>query len=410
MREFFAFSTSNTKRAVYILLVVVLVSMLSACGSDEKKKAPKPKVGVVEVLRKDVPIQMELVGQTIGSVDIAVRARVDGTLIGLHFEEGKTVDKGQLLYTIDSRPFEAKVVEAKGQLAEAQTALAKADSDLKRIKPLADMSAVSKRELDAAIAQEGAAKASVQAAEAAVEFAEIERSYTKIEASVDGLIGITKAKVGDYVGKEPNPVVLNMISQIDPIHVRVTISEQDYLRLARRVIKRDKESKAKVQKREEQVPLTLLLSDDSEHKHEGWMHAANSQIDPSTGTLTIEAAFPNPEELVRPGQYARIRTVVETQKDAILVPQRSVQELQGSFFVYSVNSKNIVKMRQVSLGTKSASMWVVKKGLKAGERVIVEGLQQVKAGVEVIPVSPKEFGGAEVEEAEKPAEPSQKKE
>lgn len=408
MNEFVELPSVITVRKSLCLSLLILL-LIPACGKKEEEQAPNMKVAVLEVVQKDVPLYMELVGQTIGSLDIAIRARVDGTLEGMHFTEGKSVEKGDLLYTIDSRPFEAKVVNAKSKLAEEKTKLAKAENDLKRVKPLAAINAVSKRDLDAAIAQEGAAQASVEAAKAALEFAEIELSYTKIEAPVSGLIGISEAKVGDYVGKEPNPIVLNMISQIDPIHVRATISEREYLQFARRVVEQRENKKLEVEEKGKRKPLELILADGSTHDHIGYSHAVDSQVDPSTGTLRIEAAFPNPQQILRPGQYAKIRVVYDTLKGALLVPQRAVQELQGLFRVYVVGKDNKVELREVTPGEKVESLWVIDKGLEPGDRVVVKGLQRVQPGTKVEPVSSDDFGVNLQHQGEASAEESENK-
>ena len=206
-----------------IAALFAVAILTAACSRPEPPTMPPMEVAVAEVQPRDIPIYLDMIGQTLGSVDIPIRARVDGVLEEIHFLEGRDVTKGQLLYVIDPTPFEAKVVEARGRLAEAQTRLAKADSDLARIRPLAEMDAVSKQDLDAAVAQFEAAEGSLQAAKAQVEQAEIQLGYTRITAPVDGLIGITEAKVGEYVGRSPNPVVLNVVSQTDPIRVRFSI-------------------------------------------------------------------------------------------------------------------------------------------------------------------------------------------
>ncbi len=244
-----------------------------------------------------------MVGSTLGTQDVPIRARVEGFLETLDFQEGRFVNKGQLLYTIDPQTFQAKLVSAQSQLAGAKTQRAKAKSDLARIRPLAEMKAVSAQGLDSAVAQFEAAEAGVQAAEAAVDLARIELSYTRIHAPISGLIGLSNAKPGEFVGREPNPVVLNTLSDIDPIRVRFSISEREYLMLARTYFN---EGKNKDSMREGRSQLQLILADGSRFGHPGKVAGAAQSIDPGTGTYTLEALFPNPENLLLPGQFARV--------------------------------------------------------------------------------------------------------
>lgn len=370
-----------------------IILAASCAGDGANNSQPPPEIPVQKVLQQDVPIPMELVGQIVGSLDIAVRARVEGTIEQMHFTEGQPVSKDAPLYSIDPRPFEAKLVEAKSRLAEAKTMLAKAKNDLKRVRPLAKINAVSKRDLDAAIAQEGAAQASVEAAEAAVDFAEIQRSYTEVKSPIDGLIGISEAKVGDFVGKAPNPVVLNTVSQIDPVHVRVALSESEYLKLARRTLARTglKSLEQYQERREEesarQPGMELFLADGSLHPHKGILKVVNAQVDSSTGTLTMEAEFPNPEKILRPGQFGRIRAVTEVRKDALLIPSRAVNELQGTFSVFVLGADNKVEMKQIKPGPKVDKLVIVEEGLKPEDKVVVEGQQKLRPGMQVRPVT-----------------------
>jgi membrane fusion protein (multidrug efflux system) len=322
-----------------------------------------------------------MIGQTLGSVDIPIRARVDGVLEEIHFLEGRDVEKGQLLYVIDPTPFEAKVVEAEGRLAEAQTRLAKAASDLERIRPLAEMDAVSKQDLDAAVAQFEAAEGSLQAAKAQVEQARIQLGYTRISAPVDGLIGITQAKVGEYVGRSPNPVVLNVVSRTDPIRVRFSINEREYLRFSRRFSQRLRDIR---EEKPEAKGLQLILSDGSIHEHPGNIVSFDAAIDSTTGTLTLEADFPNPDRIVLPGQFARVRGTLEERKGALAVPQRAVMETQGIFQLAVVGDDGTVDMRQVEMGPRIDDLWIVESGLQPGERVAIEGLQRMRSGMQVV--------------------------
>jgi membrane fusion protein (multidrug efflux system) len=339
-----------------------------------------------------------MVGTTRGSVDIPIRARVEGFLESMDFQEGREVGKDSLLYTIDPRPFEAKVVEAKGYLAEARTMLVKAKSDLARIKPLAEMKAVSQQDLDSAVAEYEAAKGSVQASEAQLDQANIELSYTRIHSPIDGHIGISAAKVGEFVGKEPNPVVLNYVSQSDPIRVRFSINEREYLKWARRFAEFREETEAKLEERE---GLELILADGTVHKYRGQVIAYDAAIDPTTGTFTLEADFPNPGNIVLAGQFARVRGIVETRRDALLVPQRAVSELQGNYRVFVIKPDNTVALRDVEPGPRIGNQWLIDKGLNPGERVAVEGILRLKDGMTVNPVTPKP---AATEDKAKPEE------
>lgn len=371
---------------------LVLASLVSGCGSGEPPAPPVLDIPVTQVIQRDVAIPIELVGQTRGSVDIPIRARVEGVLESMDFQEGRTVKAGDLLYTIDPRPFESKVVEAQGRLAEARTLLAKAKSDLARIRPLAEMKAVSQQDLDSAVAQYEAAKGAVQAAEAQVEQAEIELSYTRITSPIDARIGISEAKVGEFVGRQPNPVVLNFVSQTDPIRVRFSINEREYLRFARRLAElRGQDDEAEPRERE---GLELILADGTLHQYPGHVVSYSAAIDPATGTFTLEADFPNPDNIVLAGQFARVRAVAETRHDALLVPQRAVSELQGNYRVFVINPDNTVELRVIEPGPRIDDLWLIDKGLEPGERVAVEGILRLQNGMTVNPVSPDEAAAA----------------
>ena len=374
----FCFPTPATMRTMMFVAVAVFIT---ACGKPEPPAMPPMEVAVVTVQPRDVPIYLDMIGQTLGSVDIPIRARVDGVLEEIHFLEGRDVEKGQLLYVIDPTPFEAKVVEAEGRLAEAQTRLAKAASDLERIRPLAEMDAVSKQDLDAAVAQFEAAEGSLQAAKAQVEQAQIQLGYTRIKAPVSGLIGITQAKVGEYVGRSPNPVVLNIVSRTDPIRVRFSINEREYLRFSRRFAQTLRDNR---EEKPESRGLQLILSDGSIHEHSGTIVSFDAAIDATTGTLTLEADFPNPERIVLPGQFARVRGTLEQRAGALVVPQRAVMETQGIFQLAVVGGDDTVDVRQVEMGPRVGDQWIVESGLEAGERVALEGLQRIRSGMQVV--------------------------
>ena len=353
---------------------------MAACGPAEPPPIPPMEVQVLEVQPRDIPLYLDMVGQTLGSVDIPIRARVDGVLEEMHFLEGRSVKQGQLLYVIDAVPYQSKVVEAEGRLAEAETSLAKAESDLNRIRPLAEMKAVSQQDLDASVAQFEAAQGALQAARAQVDQANIQLGYTRIYAPIDGLISITKANVGEYVGQYPNPVVLNTVSQVDPIRVRFAISEREYLRFSRSLSQSMRSLDDEEMSKDE---LELILADGKVHDHRGGVVSFNAAVDPQTGTLTLEADFPNPDRIVLPGQFARVRGSPETRVNAIAVPQRAVIETQGLFQLAVVGADGTVELRRVEMGPRLDNEWIVDSGLRAGEGIALDGLQRLRTGMKV---------------------------
>jgi membrane fusion protein (multidrug efflux system) len=323
---------------------------------------------------------MELVGQAIGFQDVEIRARVEGFLETVAFTEGSLVRKGQLLYRIDPKPLQAILANAKANMATAQARLEKATNDVKRLTPLAAKQAVSQQELDNATAQRDAAVAQVDANKAAVEKAEFDLGYTTIYAPLDGLIGTTKVKAGNLVGRGESTLLVT-ISQIDPILFRAGIAEAEYLKVARRV--QEQQAQGVVQK--EKTPIQLILADGTVHPHEGRLDAVERNVDTTTGTIALQIKFPNPERLVRPGQFGRVRFVIDQKKNALLVPQRAVQELQNLYSLAVVGPDGKVSFRNVKVGPREESLWVIEEGLKPGERVIVEGLQRVREGMTVAP-------------------------
>ncbi len=365
-------------------LVLVLFLLVSGCKEKSAATQPPPKVQVVEVIQQDIPIMEEFVGQTYGLFDISIQARVDGFLEGIFFEEGRRVKKGQLLYTIDPEPYEAKVAVTQGQLAEANTLLVKAESDLVRIKPLAEKKAVSESDLDAAVAQRDAAQASVEAAEANMESVRIELGYTKVYSPINGIIGKTEVYPGDYVGKGITNVVLNEVSRIDTILVNFHLPEEKYLEIARFLSEGDPSA---FRQNRSRTGLTLILADGSVYPEEGRVRFVNRQVNATTGTILMQASFPNTDLILRPGQFAKVRGVLKLIKGGLLVPQRCVQEMQGNYSVFVVNESNEVEFRKIEvLSTYETSYMIVSSGLAPGERVVYEGLQKVKGGAIVDPV------------------------
>jgi membrane fusion protein (multidrug efflux system) len=347
-----------------------------ACSKSAAPPPPVPEVQVAKVLQRDVPITIENIGQTRGSTEVEVRARSEGFLESVNFKEGSVVHKGDLLYTIDPRNLEAALAEAKGRLASAQADQARARQDVARYKPLVALNAIPRQQYDTAVTVERASSAAVDAAAAAARNAEIDLEYTKLYAPIDGLVGKTEVKPGNLVGRGAN-TLLTTVSAIDPIHVRFTVSEQDYLKYARSEKERSgNEGKGRFE---------LILADGSVHPQRGDLEFSDNTVDPTTGTLLLEASFPNPEKLVRPGQYGRVRVAVDVRKNAILVPQRAVKELQATFSVAVVSADGKVSMRSVKPGERVGSLWVIENGLAAGESVVVEGLQKVRDGMTVKP-------------------------
>jgi len=361
-------------KLTYLLFLLLIWS----CGEQEKVSIPPVEVAAFEVVKKDVPIIVEFVGETRGLLDIDITARVDGWVQALHFKEGGAVRKGQLLYTIDPAPFIAKVNQAKGSLAEAKTMVVKAQNDYNRIKPLAEMKAMSQKDLDAAVAALGAAEGKEEASQASLKSAEIELGYTKITSPANGVIGVSKAREGDYVGVPPNHVVLNTVSDISSIRVRFSITEKDYFSLRKQIEEAEKSG----QERKKFLPY-LYLADGSLYEYTGTMNIADRQVDPETGTLLLEALFPNPDELLIPGLFVRISGEIAVLKDAMIVPQRAVRELQGIYQVVVIDDQNKVSNRNVEVGTKYKDFWVIQSGLEPGDKVAVIGNQALGKGVPV---------------------------
>lgn len=367
-------------RPLLAIAVIILVSLLGACGEKKEAVMAPPTVPYVAVKVQDVPVYQEFVGQTLGQADIDIQARVEGEVTGIHFKEGSTVKKGQLLYTIDPMEYDAKVAQGRAQLAEAQSMMANAEADLKRIRPLAAMNAVSQRELDACIAKDGAARSRVDAARAILANQELERSYCNIVAPIDGIIGISKVKVGDIAGSGITRSVLNTISSTGTMRVRFSVSETNYLKFREEL----KNSATPVDPNN--METELILVDGSVYPQKGKLNFSDRGVDPSTGTMTIEASFPNPEGSLRPGQFVRIRFVTGLLKNAMLVPQRAVQEMQGIFQVFVISKENTLSMKAVEPGIKIKGDWVV-KNLDASDRVALLGTQFIRAGSPVKPVA-----------------------
>src|SRR5262245_5113170 len=361
-------------RPSLMLIVGSLLALGVACSKQEPPPPPPPEVQVAEVIQKDVPISIELVGATLGSEDVEIRARVEGYLVSMNFTEGSFVRKGQLLYKIDPQPFEAALAEATSNLATASARLEKTNNDVARYTPLAKEKAVSQQELDNALSAREAAEAQVAANDARLAKAKLDLAYTSVTSPIDGLIGTTQKKVGSLISR--GETLLNTVSKIDPILFRCAIAEAEYLRLARRGADRDKSL-------EKKFGVELILADGSVFPHKGRLDAIERAVDPTTGTLSGQFVFPNPERILRPSQYGRARIVTDLKEGAVLVPQRAVQELQGLYSVMVVKPDATVEQRMVKASDRVGNSWVIDSGVKAGEKVIVEGIQKVRPGVKV---------------------------
>jgi len=366
----------SIERGNTVLAVAVTAAWLSvACEKQAPPPPPPPEVYVTGVVQKDVPTYLDLVGQTQGDQDVDVRARVEGYLNSMNFREGSFVKRGQLLYVIDPQPFEAALAQAKADQATAQARLEKATNDVNRYTPLVSKQAVSRQELDNARAAQDAGRAEVDAAKAAVEKATLDLGYTKVLSPIDGLVGTTKVKPGSLVGRNES-TLLTTVSSINPIVLSVGVTEADYLKVA----KRDP-SRAGEEPRASGIELSL--ADGTTYPETGTIRAVERNVNAATGTLTVQINFPNPEAVVRPGQYGRARILLEMRKGALLVPQRAVQAMQSLYSVAVVGSDNKVAFRNVKVGPRVDSLWVIDEGLKPGEQVVAEGLQALTDGATV---------------------------
>ncbi|HEV8724488.1 MAG TPA: efflux RND transporter periplasmic adaptor subunit [Candidatus Binatia bacterium] len=369
---------------------MILLSSLG-CGKSEQPQARPPEVEVVQVEQKDVPIWNEWVGTLDGFVNAQIKPQVTGYLLRQTYKEGSFVRKGQLLFEIDPRTFQAALDQAKAQLANANGQLAQAEAnqvkaqlDVNRYTPLAKEQAVSQQDLDNAVqgnvaaqAQVRAAKAQIDAARAQVDAAQLNLGFTRIVSLIDGIVGIAQAQIGDLVGPSS---LLTTVSTLDPIKVYFPVSERGYLDYVK-----ENPDAAKRAVQEEQLALELVLADGSLYPNKGNFSFADRQVDVKTGTLRLQGLFPNPGNILRPGQYARVRAVTKTRRGALLVPQRAVTELQGSYQVAVVGKDNKISIRPVKVAERVGTQWIVDAGLKPGERVVTEGIQRVRAGMTVNP-------------------------
>jgi RND family efflux transporter MFP subunit len=370
------------------LLSLFAAAATAGCGRPVASAAPPaaPTVGVATVVQRDVSVQGQWVGTLQGYVNAQIQPQVTGYLVRQDYQEGSFVRKGQVLFEIDPRPFQAALDQAKGQLAQAEAQLANAQINVNRDVPEAEAHAIPQSQLDNDTQTLRGAEAAVETDQAAVETAALNLGYTKVLSLIDGVAGITTVQVGNLVSQ---PTVLTSVSQVDPIKVYFPISEQEYLRMA------DGGAPGSVDwlTHASRIPLTLVLADGSTYPYRGRIVFADRQVDTQTGTIQIVGEFPNPHRLLRPGQYAQIRALTEVLKGALLVPQAAVSQLQGSYQVDVVDPNNDLQIRNVEVGPTAGTQWVIAAGLNPGERVVVVGAEKVRQGELVKPVPFREMQG-----------------
>jgi len=359
---------------ILVTAVAAVVAGVSCRKAEPPATAP-PEVYVTNIVVKDVPEYLELAGQTEGFEDVEIRARVEGFLDSVNFREGSFVRKGDLLYRIDPKPFEATLAGAKADLATADALLEKTRNDVARYTPLAAQRAVSQKELDDARSAQDAARAKVDAARAAVETATLNLGYTRIVSPLAGLVGTTQVKPGNLVG-HGEPTLLTTVSRIDPVIFKVGVTEADYLRVVR-----SREGQTGREPRAGGIQLTL--ADGTQHPYPGRVDAVEREVNAATGTIGIQILFPNPRFVLRPGQFGRARVLLDTKKNAMLVPQRAVQELQNIYSVAVVDDSNKVTFHNVTVGPRVGDRWVIEQGLEPGDRIVTEGLQAISDGIVV---------------------------
>ena len=374
---------SGLCKGAFILAAVL--TFATGCGKKQVVSAGgPPEVEVAAVVQQDVPLYTECISTLDGYVNAQIQPQVTGYLMKQNYTEGTIVHEGQVLFEIDPRPFDAALQQAKGQLAQAEAQLGKTRLDVARDTPLAKESAIPQAQLDNDIQANEAAQAMVSAAKAQVEQAQLNLDFTKVRSLVNGVAGLAKGQIGDLVGPT---TILTTVSQVEPIKAYFAISEQQYLKLADRI-------SAVTQGRrraDERKILELVLSDGTVYSHKGWVVLADRQVDVKTGTIRLAGAFDNPGGILRPGMFGRVRAVTGIAKAALLVPQRSVVEAQGSYSVVVVDSNNQASIRPVKMGERVGQMWVITDGIKPGEQVIAEGMQKAKEGSTV---RPKQFNSA----------------
>ena len=353
------------------VLIVALIICVGCSSNAEKPAPPPPGVTVTPAIQKDVPIHQEWVGTMLGNVDADIRPKVDGFLLSRLYTEGSYIEKGAPMFQLDKRQAQAAVEQAQGNLERARASLGQAQIDVRRYTPLVAQRAISQAELDKALSSETAGKAGVDANQAVLDNAKLNLGWTTVTSPISGIAGVSKVQIGDLM----TPItVMTTISSVNPIYVDFNIAEQDYLRFVR-----EKTGRSAGQ------DLELILGDGTVYPRRGHALFVNREVDSRTGTIQVRGEFSNPGNVMRPGQYARIRAVTELRKSAVLIPQQAVSELQGVYQVGVVSADNKVTIKTVKLGPQSGDMWVVESGLQVGDNVVIDGLQRIKTGMTVAP-------------------------
>jgi RND family efflux transporter MFP subunit len=361
-----------TRQMCTLGVLTMVLTITNGCSSSAEKPAPPPPgVTVTSATQRDVPIHQEWVGTMSGNVDADIRPKVEGFLLSRLYTEGSYITKGTPMFQLDRRQAQAAVEQAEGNLARTRASLGQAQIDVRRYTPLVAQKAVSQAELDKALSSESAAKAGVDANQAAVDNAKLNLGWTTVTAPISGIAGVSKVQVGDLMTPT---TTMTTISSVNPIYVDINVAEQDYLRFVR-----EKTGRKAGQ------DIELILGDGTTYPRRGHALFVNREVDSRTGTIQVRGEFPNPGNVLRPGQYARIRAVTEMRKSAVLIPQQAVSELQGVYQVGVVTSDNKVTIKAVKLGPQFGNMWVVESGLQAGDNVVVDGLQRIKTGMTVAP-------------------------
>lgn len=355
----------------------VALLCFAGCRGKPSAAAPAPPlVEVAPVTQADVPVFHDWIGVLDGLVNAQIRAQVTGYLITQNYREGDPIRKGDMLFEIDPRPFQAALDQAKGLLAQAEARLGKTELDVKRYGPLVKDQAISQEEYDDAVQADLEAKAAVVSAQAQVEQAQLNLGFTKISSPIEGIASIAKAQIGDLVG--PATGELTTVSKIDPIKAYYNVTEQAYVNFTKLF-----STESDRYDRLRQLEIDLILTDGTVYQHKGKNYATDRQIGVTTGALRVEALFPNPEGALRPGEYARVRVKFDLKHDSLLVPQRAVSELQGSYQVVVVDTDNKVHIQPVRVGDRSGTLWMIEEGLRPGQRVVVEGIQKLREGMVV---------------------------
>jgi membrane fusion protein, multidrug efflux system len=376
-----------------VFLAAAAFFCFAGCKEKPRATPPPPIVEVATVTQADVPIYHDWIGTLDGLVNATIRAQVTGYLVAQNYREGDAIKKGDLLFQIDPRPFQAVLDQAIGQQAQAEARLGKTELDVKRYAPLVKEKAISQEEYDDAVQADLEAKAAVLSAKAQVEQAQLNLGFTRITSPIDGIASIAKGQIGDLVG--PATGELTTVSTVDPIKAYYNVTEQAYINFAKLFSKENDRME-----RLKQLEIQLILGDGTVYPQTGRIYAPDRQIGPTTGALRLEALFPNPNYSLRPGEFVRVRVKFDVRHGALMVPQRAVSELQGAFQVAVVDADNKVRLQPVSVGERNGGLWIIEHGLEPGQRVVVEGLQKIRDGVTVnptnfVPASIQSAGGSQ---------------